>query len=225
MTRSGIALFAAALVLPTLAARTAPLDKDNCARLKVEEAQLEQAGTRTSMMKGAEWAKANLPADKLEQIRRFIEVEEQLLFRCNAKNLVNLPKDPDPDPASRDPDATDDAKEPVAKAPVAKQPKKKAAAVKDDGTAAPPVTPKVKAEPKPKPEPKVKAEPKAKPEAKPKTDAAEPTADAGTERAAARVAPAAAAKAKAKPKLDDAYRAPTPTEPNSDPFASNRPGS
>ena len=49
MTRSGITLFVAALLLQMPAARTAPLDKDGCVKLKVEQGQLEHAGTRGNM--------------------------------------------------------------------------------------------------------------------------------------------------------------------------------
>ena len=95
MTRGGIALVAAILLVPSLALRAAPLDKDGCAKLKTEQGQLEHAGTRSGMGRGPEWAKANLAPDKLEQIKRLIEVDEQLLFRCQGRPLVNLPQDPD----------------------------------------------------------------------------------------------------------------------------------
>ena len=42
------------------------------------------------MAKGPEWAKANLGPEKLQQVQRLIEVEEQLLFRCQGKPLVQL---------------------------------------------------------------------------------------------------------------------------------------
>src|SRR5437762_6022113 len=96
MTRSGISLVIAALLLQAPATRAAQLDKDRCAKLKTEQAQLEQGGTRGSMGKGPEWAKVNLPPDKLEQIRRLIELDEQLLFRCGGRPLVIIPHDPDP---------------------------------------------------------------------------------------------------------------------------------
>jgi hypothetical protein len=51
------------------------------------------------MAKGPEWAKANLIPEKLERIRRFIEVEGQLLFRCRQKSLVNLPQEVENGPA------------------------------------------------------------------------------------------------------------------------------
>ena len=126
------------MLLQAPAARAAQLDKDGCAKLKTEQGQLEHAGTRGSMAKGPEWAKANLAPDKLDQIRRLIEVDEQLLFRCHGRPLVNLPKDPtDPDPAAREPGT--DAAGKAAKAP--KAPKKEAAKKtrrKDPGKQEPP---------------------------------------------------------------------------------------
>jgi hypothetical protein len=195
MTRSGITLFTLALVLSTLAARTAPLDKEGCAKLKAEEAEIEQSGVRSSMGRGPEWAKANLPPEKLEQIRRLIEVEEQLLFRCHGKPLVNLPKDPDPDPAAREPDGKDGAKErqPAAKGP--KAAKKKAALAKKGADDA-------------------KAEPPAR------TEAAAPKADA-TAKAAKDGTGKAAKKAKARHKAEDAYRAPANPGSGANPFAAN----
>jgi hypothetical protein len=205
MTRSGITLFAAALLLQMPAARTAPLDKDGCAKLKVEQGQLELAGTRGNMGKGPQWAKTNLEPEKLDQIRRLLEVDEQLLFRCHGKPLVNLPKDvTDPDPAAREP-GTDNAKAGKAtKAPKApkKEIAKKDGEKKDAGkkeplkkAAAPPAGTAPKGEAKQEPE-------------------------AGTAPPEAKTAqkPPAAKKTKAKQKADDAYRAPA-SEPGTNPFA------
>ena len=52
------------------------------------------------MAKGAGWAKANLAPDKLQEVRRLIEVDEQLLFRCQGKPLVLLPSSVDADPVA-----------------------------------------------------------------------------------------------------------------------------
>src|SRR2546422_619224 len=59
MTRSGLTLFLAALLLQMPAGRTAPLDKEGCAKLKVEQGELEHAGTRGNMGKGPQ--RANPP--------------------------------------------------------------------------------------------------------------------------------------------------------------------
>ena len=166
MTRSGITVLLAALLLQAPAIRAAPLDKDGCAGLKAEQAQLEQAGTRGNMAKGPQWAKT-LEPDKLDQIRRLLEVDEQLLFRCHGRPLVNLPKDPtDPDPAAREP-GTDAAKS----APGVKAPKapKKEVAKKDPGKQEPakkkaavqPTSPAANSEAKKPPAAKKKATQKA----------------------------------------------------------------
>ena len=167
MTRSGITVLLAALLLQAPATRAAPLDKDGCASLKAEQGQLEQAGTRGNMAKGPQWAKTNLEPDKLDQIRRLLEVDEQLLFRCHGRPLVNLPKDPtDPDPAAREP-GTDAAKS----APGVKAPKapKKEVAKKDPGKQEPakkkaavqPTSPAANSEAKKPPAAKKKATQKA----------------------------------------------------------------
>ena len=48
MTRSGITVLLAALLLQAPATRAAPLDKEGCANLKAEQGQLENAGTRAA---------------------------------------------------------------------------------------------------------------------------------------------------------------------------------
>src|SRR6476646_8025660 len=124
MTRFRFSLVLAAVALYAPVAGAAQLDKDSCARLKTEQTQLEQGGARGSMVRGPEWAKSNLPADKLENIRRLIEVDEQLLFRCGGKPLVALPGDPDPAETPR-PAPAKAAKQPPAakKAPDAEKKK------------------------------------------------------------------------------------------------------
>ena len=122
MTRIGLSLVIAALLLHAPATRAAQLDKDSCAKLKTEQGQLEQGGTRGSMVRGPEWAKSNLAPDKLEVIRRLIEVDEQLLFRCGGRPLVLLPNG-DPDPAARE---IESPKGPPAKAAKPPQAVKKA---------------------------------------------------------------------------------------------------
>ena len=122
MTRIGLSLVIAALLLHAPATHAAQLDKDSCAKLKTEQGQLEQGGTRGSMVRGPEWAKSNLAPDRLEVIRRLIEVDEQLLFRCGGRPLVLLPNG-DPDPAARE---VESPKGPPAKAAKPPQAVKKA---------------------------------------------------------------------------------------------------
>jgi hypothetical protein len=181
MMRRGLFLLAAALLLAT-AARSSPLGKDGCAQLKVEQGELERSGTRASMSKGPQWAKSNLEPARLEQIKRLLEIDEQLLFRCGGRPLVNLPKDPDPDPAAREP-GDNAAKAPaVAKVPK-KDPAKKAAAAPSTD------------QPAKEPAKKKAAAPKAAPAAPVAADKGEAGADKKDAQKTA-----AAKKAKAKPK-------------------------
>jgi hypothetical protein len=93
MTTGRILLLLAALAALMAGARASPLDAESCARLLSEHGELEGAGVEADMAKGPEWARANLGLEKLERIRRFIEVTEQLVFRCRQKSLVSLPSE------------------------------------------------------------------------------------------------------------------------------------
>jgi hypothetical protein len=101
MTKGFILLLLAGLAAALPGARAAQLDADSCTKLLNEHGALEQAGVEADMAKGPEWAKANLVPEKLARIRRFIEVEAQLLFRCRQKSLVSLPPESEP-PAGSD---------------------------------------------------------------------------------------------------------------------------
>jgi hypothetical protein len=137
MTLGRILLLLAALTAVLVQARAAPLDAESCAKFMNEHGLLEQAGVEADMAKGPEWAKANLLPEKLDRIRRFIEIEEQLLFRCRQKSLVNLPpeveaapgddKDKDQDKTAAAPPTTDKTKAPPAAAKKGTGPAKKAA--------------------------------------------------------------------------------------------------
>lgn len=138
MTRGGLSIVLAALLLQAPATRAAQLDKDTCTKLKTEQGQLELSGTRGNLDRGPEWAKASLPPEKLEQVRRLIEVDEQLLFRCGGRPLVTLPNDPDP--AAREGESKDGAKGPAGKGTKAPAPEKKKS-VPLKKAAAPPANP------------------------------------------------------------------------------------
>src|SRR5262245_6390341 len=192
MTRFGLVLGVPALLWCSVAA-AAPLDQEACARLKTELLQLELAGARTNMAKGADWAKVNLVADKLLQIKRLIEIDEQILFRCQGKPLVVLPEGVE---AEAVPAPAEPGKEGAGPAKAATDMK----AAKDPpppgkAQAKPPAISKV-------PAPAVKVLPKA----------------AGADKAPPAAAPGATPakpKPKAKPKVDDAYKPPQASPPAS----------
>ncbi len=83
LRRPTIALFAIATVICGGRAAVADqLGKDACDALRTEQAGMVTAGIKTDMDKGPEWAKANMAPERLQQVARYIELEEQLSFRC-----------------------------------------------------------------------------------------------------------------------------------------------
>jgi hypothetical protein len=62
------------------------LDKDTCKQLQNELAYVLAAGAREDMNEGPEWAKANLTRERLQRIKKLIEIEEQLEFRCGVSH-------------------------------------------------------------------------------------------------------------------------------------------
>ena len=99
--------FALALAVGAWPAAAEQLGKEACEGVKTEQAALVTAGIKTDMDKGAEWAKANLPPERMQQVARYIELEEQLTFRCK---VLTLP------PRKKDVAATTDPKQPKAAA-------------------------------------------------------------------------------------------------------------
>lgn len=59
-----------------------PMAPEDCERARTEQAGLASAGASGDMAKGAEWARANLPPERLQRVARWIELEEQIQFRC-----------------------------------------------------------------------------------------------------------------------------------------------
>ena len=64
------------------------LDKATCDGLKDEQTKLSAAGVTDAMHRGPEWAKANLPEEKLKMVARWIDIEEQINFRCRRGKMT-----------------------------------------------------------------------------------------------------------------------------------------
>ncbi|MDP1908721.1 MAG: hypothetical protein Q8K85_10495, partial [Hyphomicrobium sp.] len=69
---------------PTMAF-AAKLDKAACAELATELNAIAGTGIKSEMERGPEWAKANMPPERLQSARRLIEIEDQLEFRCGVR--------------------------------------------------------------------------------------------------------------------------------------------
>lgn len=65
-------------------AQAEPLDKAVCLGLRKEKSALVSQGLEKTMARGPEWVEANLDAQTFDQIKRFIHIEELILFRCPA---------------------------------------------------------------------------------------------------------------------------------------------
>jgi hypothetical protein len=73
-----------------------PLEKEACERLQSEKQTLIVLGVDKEFSKGPEWAKANLAQSELNLLKRYIDLEEQLKFRCGlAMVTLQIPDDPE----------------------------------------------------------------------------------------------------------------------------------
>ena len=89
MSRGGRAIrsvVAAAIcaAAPSMAFAT-KLDKAACADLATELNAITGTGIKAEMERGPEWAKANMPPERLQSARRLLELEDQLEFRCGGR--------------------------------------------------------------------------------------------------------------------------------------------
>jgi hypothetical protein len=78
-----------ALVSPPSIA--APLDKAGCARLAQDMQNMKALDVDKLMENGPSWAVSHLPPSELGLIRQYIDLDEQMKFRCSApSSLVHL---------------------------------------------------------------------------------------------------------------------------------------
>jgi len=93
-----------------------PLDKESCSKLQVERKQLLNADMKAALERGPDWVKNNLTEEAIGRVRHFIEVEEQIQFRCRgggvAKPVVKADEMPLPDRKPKLESATGDDTEP-----------------------------------------------------------------------------------------------------------------
>jgi hypothetical protein len=115
-----------------------PLPKEACDLLGEEHGRLQAGGVREWMAGGAAQGRARLSPAQLEQIRRYIEVDEQLSFRCGLfRSRFSLARDvEDPPEAEKGKDKADSK---PAEAPKARaRPKPQPAAADSDAAEAKP---------------------------------------------------------------------------------------
>jgi hypothetical protein len=89
----GIAFAGAALGLIALlpSALAAPLDKDACAKLAQDIQNMKLLDVDKLMERGPTWAASHLSPAELSLVRQYIDLDEQMKFRCSAPgSLVHL---------------------------------------------------------------------------------------------------------------------------------------
>ena len=74
------------------AAFATKLDNAACAALTDERNAITATGVKADMERGPEWAKANMPPERLQSALRLLEVEDQLEFRCGRRGKSAKPE-------------------------------------------------------------------------------------------------------------------------------------
>jgi hypothetical protein len=125
----------------------APLDPATCEAARMEHALLAEGGVTQIIAKGPEWGKVNASKSDLVRVARWIELEEQLTFRCGQGRV------------------TEGAQRAAAMAQQLENPPAPATDDKSAAGSAPVLAEPAAVEPAPKPKPKPKAETKPRPPA------------------------------------------------------------
>lgn len=71
-------------------ASAAPLDEDSCKRLRMEKEALTVLGIDKYFEQGAAWVKSNLTSADHNLVKRYVNVFEQLKFRCRAEPVKTV---------------------------------------------------------------------------------------------------------------------------------------
>jgi hypothetical protein len=125
------ALFLSAPACLPVSALAAPLDKNACAKLAQDLQNLKALDVDKLMERGPAWAAGHLSPGDLALVRQYIDLDEQMKFRCDAPgSLVHLKhlEDEDEDNGAKPADDASTAKDRSESAP-SKPPKPKAAKV------------------------------------------------------------------------------------------------
>lgn len=59
-----------------------PMTPEECDRARVEQSSLDKSGVNTDISRGAAWGRENLSQQRLGDVKRWLELEEQIQFRC-----------------------------------------------------------------------------------------------------------------------------------------------
>jgi hypothetical protein len=95
-------VFSAILALASLNASANPLDEQSCQRLRTERQALTVLGIDKHVEKGASWAKERLTVADLNLVKRYLDVYEQIKFRCEKIVALVEPDEKDEDDDDHD---------------------------------------------------------------------------------------------------------------------------
>jgi hypothetical protein len=87
---------------PGLSAVAEPLDKQSCASMQLERKKLLTREMQAALDRGPDWVKDHLNDQELEQVRRFLAVEENIEFRCRGGGVTKSAAQPGGTPAQGD---------------------------------------------------------------------------------------------------------------------------
>ena len=87
----------AILLLAPAAVSVNPLDEPACQRLRTEQQALTVLGIDKHVEKGAGWAKERLTVADLNLVKRYLDVFEQIKFRCDKIVAMAEPEEKDED--------------------------------------------------------------------------------------------------------------------------------
>ncbi len=100
-----VVLSAVLAIFSPLSVSAQLLNTDDCDKLRIALDDLVDAGVMDDYEKGAVWAKANLPPERIKRVLEFIQMHEKVTFRCPDaapplpmradRNLINGDKKPD----------------------------------------------------------------------------------------------------------------------------------
>jgi hypothetical protein len=121
-----VLISAAALVSGVAVAVGEPLDKESCANLQIERKKLLTREMQHALEHGPDWVKDHLNDESINKVRRFLSVEEQIVFRCRGGGVAKVPAKATETPPE---DAGDTATVPLPD----RNPTRPAAAQSDDG--------------------------------------------------------------------------------------------
>jgi hypothetical protein len=71
-----------------------PLDEDACANLQTERKQLLDKDMQSALDQGPNWVKSHLTEPDIERVRHFLNIEEQIEFRCRGGGVTKAKASP-----------------------------------------------------------------------------------------------------------------------------------